>query len=125
MGKAVTQIACGRYIYTVLDQFTLHFVISFMDKMYMIVHVYVHSRKLTSKTVIIGVDLLVLHFTYLKKRFINIAVTCVKHQYKHFFFHFLLLKVAYTGLCCFIRTTVLFWGRREWTTGKQQIVECQ
>ena len=48
MGKAVTQIACGRYIYTVLDQFTLHFVLNLMDEMYMILHVYVHSRKLAS-----------------------------------------------------------------------------
>ena len=43
----MTQIACGRYICTMLDQFTLHLVIGLMDKVYMIVYVYdVHSGKL-------------------------------------------------------------------------------
>lgn len=71
-------------------------------------HMYIIENSL--KNTVIGVDLLVLHFT-------NRDII--------FFFHFLLLQAAYTGLCCFIKTTVLFWGRREWTTGKQQIVECQ
>ena len=85
MGKAVTQIACGRYIYTVLDQFTLYFVM--MDKMYMIVHIYVHSRKLASKNCN-RCRFLVLHFTYIKRSVQQYSCNLCKALIQTFFFTF-------------------------------------